>query len=41
MQALLEFAPLVAFFVAYRVAGLYAATAVLMVAMAAEGAMLL
>src|SRR5882724_601980 len=34
MQALLEFAPLVAFFVAYRVSGLYAATAVLMVAMA-------
>jgi intracellular septation protein len=34
MQALLEFAPLVAFFVAYRVWGLYAATAVLMVAMA-------
>jgi intracellular septation protein len=34
MQALLEFAPLVAFFIAYRVAGLYAATAVLMGAMA-------
>jgi intracellular septation protein len=34
MQALLEFAPLVAFFVAYRVSGLYAATAVLMIAMA-------
>lgn len=34
MQALLEFAPLVAFFVAYRVWGLYTATAVLMVAMA-------
>src|SRR5262249_47402522 len=33
MQALLEFAPLVAFFVAYRVWGLYTATAVLMVAM--------
>jgi len=30
MQALLEFAPLVAFFVAYRVWGLYTATAVLM-----------
>jgi intracellular septation protein len=34
MQALLEFAPLVAFFVAYRVWGLYTATAVLMGAMA-------
>jgi intracellular septation protein len=34
MQALLEFAPLVAFFVAYRVSGLYAATAILMIAMA-------
>jgi intracellular septation protein len=34
MQALLEFAPLVAFFIAYRVSGLYAATAVLMAAMA-------
>jgi intracellular septation protein len=34
MQALLEFAPLVAFFVAYRVSGLYYATGVLMVAMA-------
>jgi len=34
MQALLEFAPLVAFFVAYYLAGLYAATAVLMGAMA-------
>jgi intracellular septation protein len=33
MQALLEFAPLVAFFVAYRVWGLYTATAVLMAAM--------
>jgi len=33
MQALLEFAPLVAFFVAYRVGGLYTATAVLMGAM--------
>ena len=35
MQALAEFAPLVAFFVAYRIGGLYAATAVLMVAMLA------
>ena len=35
MQALLEFAPLVAFFVAYYAAGMYVATAVLMVAMAA------
>lgn len=35
MQALLEFAPLVAFFIAYRVSGLYFATAVLMAAMAA------
>ena len=34
MQALLEFAPLVAFFVAYRLGGLYVATAVLMAAMA-------
>lgn len=34
MQALLEFAPLVAFFIAYRLWGLYVATAVLMVAMA-------
>jgi intracellular septation protein len=34
MQALLEFAPLVAFFVAYRVWGLYTATAVLMASMA-------
>ena len=34
MQALLEFAPLAAFLVAYYAAGLYAATAVLMVAMA-------
>jgi intracellular septation protein len=34
MQALLEFAPLVAFFVAYRVWGLYTATAVLMGSMA-------
>src|SRR5260370_40022674 len=33
MQALLEFAPLVAFFVAYRVGGLYTSTAVLMGAM--------
>src|SRR5262249_60564670 len=35
MQALAEFAPLVAFFVTYRLGGLYAATAVLMVAMVA------
>ena len=35
MQALAEFAPLVAFFVSYRLGGLYAATAVLMVAMLA------
>ena len=35
MQALAEFAPLAAFFVAYRLGGLYAATAVLMVAMLA------
>ncbi|HEV3182550.1 MAG TPA: inner membrane-spanning protein YciB [Steroidobacteraceae bacterium] len=35
MQALAEFAPLVAFFVAYRLRGLYVATAVLMVAMLA------
>jgi intracellular septation protein len=34
MQALLEFAPLAAFLVAYYAAGLYSATAVLMVAMA-------
>ncbi|MGH8137313.1 MAG: inner membrane-spanning protein YciB [Steroidobacteraceae bacterium] len=34
MQALLEFAPLAAFLVAYYTAGLYTATAVLMVAMA-------
>jgi len=33
MQALLEFAPLLAFIVAYYVGGLYEATAVLMVAM--------
>lgn len=33
MQALLEFAPLVAFFIAYRVSDLYTATAVLMGAM--------
>lgn len=33
MQALLELAPLIAFFVAYRVWGLYAATAVLMAGM--------
>jgi intracellular septation protein len=35
MQAVAEFAPLVAFFVTYRLGGLYAATAVLMVAMLA------
>lgn len=35
MQALLELAPLVAFFVAYRVWGLYVATAVLMAGMLA------
>jgi len=35
MQALAEFAPLVAFFVTYSVRGLYAATGVLMVAMLA------
>jgi len=35
MQALTEFAPLVAFFVAYLLGGLYAATAVLMAAMVA------
>jgi len=35
MQALAEFAPLVAFFVTYLLRGLYAATAVLMVAMLA------
>ena len=35
MQALTEFAPLVAFFVAYVLGGLYAATAVLMAAMLA------
>jgi intracellular septation protein len=34
MQALVELAPLVAFFVTYSLRGLYAATAVLMVAMA-------
>jgi len=34
MQALLEFAPLVAFIVAYKLHGIYAATTVLMVAMA-------
>jgi intracellular septation protein len=34
MQALLEFAPLLAFIIAYYVGGLYTATAVLMVAMA-------
>lgn len=33
MQALLEFAPLVAFLVAYKMGGIYAATAVLMGAM--------
>jgi intracellular septation protein len=33
MQALLEFAPLAVFLIAYRAAGLYAATAALMVAM--------
>lgn len=33
MQLLLEFAPLVAFFVAYKLGGIYTATAVLMVAM--------
>jgi intracellular septation protein len=33
MQALLEFAPLAAFLIAYYAAGLYAATAVLMIAM--------
>lgn len=33
MQALLEFAPLLAFIIAYYVGGLYTATAVLMVAM--------
>ncbi len=35
MQAVTEFAPLVAFFVAYLLGGLYVATAVLMAAMAA------
>ena len=35
MQALTEFAPLVAFFVAYMLGGLYVATAVLMAAMVA------
>src|SRR5690349_21354976 len=35
MQALTEFAPLVAFFVAYMLGGLYVATAVLMAAMLA------
>jgi intracellular septation protein len=34
MQALLEFAPVVAFFVAYKIGGMYTATSVLMVAMA-------
>ena len=34
MQALIEFAPLVAFFVTYYLGGLYVATGVLMVAMA-------
>src|SRR5450631_830805 len=34
MQALLEFAPLAVFFVAYKAAGLYVATAALMVSMA-------
>jgi intracellular septation protein len=34
MQALLEFAPLVAFLIAYYLKGMYTATAVLMVAMA-------
>ncbi|MBS0366796.1 MAG: septation protein IspZ [Proteobacteria bacterium] len=34
MQTIAELAPLVAFFITYRVRGLYAATAVLMVAMA-------
>src|SRR5687767_5276298 len=33
MQTLIELAPLLAFFVAYGVAGIYTATAVLMVAM--------
>lgn len=35
MQALTEFAPVVAFFVAYKLGGLYVATAVLMAAMVA------
>lgn len=35
MQAVVEFAPLVAFFVTYSLRGLYAATAILMVAMLA------
>jgi intracellular septation protein len=35
MQALLEFAPLLAFIIAYYIGGLYTATAVLMVAMLA------
>ena len=35
MQALAEFAPLVAFFVTYSLRGLYAATGVLMAAMLA------
>ena len=35
MQALIELAPLVAFFAAYRLAGIYVATAVLMGSMAA------
>jgi intracellular septation protein len=34
MQALLEFAPLGAFFIAYKLGGLYVATSVLMVSMA-------
>jgi intracellular septation protein len=34
MQALLEFAPVIAFFVAYKIGGMYTATTVLMVAMA-------
>jgi intracellular septation protein len=34
MQALLDFAPLAAFLIGYRVAGLYVATAVLMISMA-------
>jgi intracellular septation protein len=35
MQALIDLAPLVAFFVAYRLGGIYVATAVLMIAMLA------